>query len=310
MKCPWMVHLAPTATLEPQVLANSNDEAFAPVTAMLMIGKGAVPVLVRVTDCDALSVPTRRVPYERLLAERDTAGNSPVPVSAIDCGEFAALSVMVTAADTAPVAVGAKCPWMVQLAPTATLDPQVLANANDEALVPVTAMLMIVNGAVPVLVRVTDFDALSVPTNCVPYERLVAERDTTGVDMPVPFSAIDCGELLALSVMVMVADSAPVSVGVKCPWMVQLAPAARVEPQVSANRNDEAFGPVTVMPMIGTDDAPLLVRVTDCDALAVPTCWVPYERLVADREKVEAGGLRARVTISGIAIPVPVSHCP
>jgi len=49
-----MVQLAPTATLVPQLLANTNEDAFVPVTAMLLTVNVAVPVLVRVTDCDAL----------------------------------------------------------------------------------------------------------------------------------------------------------------------------------------------------------------------------------------------------------------
>ena len=221
------------------------------------------------------------------------------------------MSVIVTAADRAPASAGVKCPWMVQAAPTARLEPQVLANTNDEAFVPVTAMLMIDSADALVLVIVTDCDALVVPTCREAYERLVADKENGGADTPVPVSAMDCGELPALSLMVTAARSAPVCVGVKWPWMVQLAPAARLEPQVLANTNDEAFVPVTAMLMIGNGDPPVLDRVTDCDALVVPTCWVPYERLVADSETVdEEGGLRARVMISGAAIPLPVSHCP
>lgn len=72
------------------------------------------------------------------------------------CGELVALSEIVTTAVSAPVVVGAKCPWIEQLAPTAKLLAQVLPKTNEEALVPVTAMLEIVNVAVPVLVIVTD----------------------------------------------------------------------------------------------------------------------------------------------------------
>ena len=79
-------------------------------------------------------------------------------------GDPVALSVIVTAAVSEPATVGAKCPWMVQVAPTATLVPQVVANTNDEALVPVTTMLLMDRAALPTLVRVTVFDALAVPT--------------------------------------------------------------------------------------------------------------------------------------------------
>jgi len=58
-----------------------------------------------------------------------------------------------------PVAVGAKCPWMEQLSPTAKVVPQVLAKSNWEASVRVTVMLVMIRVAVPVLVRVTDCEA-------------------------------------------------------------------------------------------------------------------------------------------------------
>jgi len=77
-----------------------------------------------------------------------------VPVRVIVCGEPTALSVMVTAAVFAPVDVGAKCPWIVQLAATARLAPQLLAKTNEDAFVPVKAMLVIVRVVLPVLVMV------------------------------------------------------------------------------------------------------------------------------------------------------------
>jgi len=111
VKWPWIVQFAPAATLVPQPFANTNDEAFVPVTAMLAMFRIPVPVLVSVTDCDALVDPTCWVPKDKLLADRDTAGAPlPVPLKAIDCGELGALSVMVTAAVIAPAVAGAKWP--------------------------------------------------------------------------------------------------------------------------------------------------------------------------------------------------------
>ena len=82
------------------------------------------------------------------------------------------------AAVSAPVAAGVKWPWMVQFAPPATLVPQLFENTNEEASAPVTAMLVMARGPVPVLVSVTDCDALVAPGSTVPNERLVAERVT------------------------------------------------------------------------------------------------------------------------------------
>jgi hypothetical protein len=210
------------------------------------------------------------------------------------CGEPLALSVMVTAAVSAPVAAGVKWPWMVQLAPPATLVPQLFANTNEEASAPVTAMLVMAKGPVPVLVSVTDCDALVTPTGSPAKDKLLADRDTAGGVRPVPDSAMLCGEPLALSVMVTAAVSAPVAAGVKWPWMVQFAPAATLVPQLFANTNEEASAPVTAMLVMVKGPVPVLVSVTDCDALVAPGSTVPNERLVA--ESVTAGA--------------PVSVCP
>jgi hypothetical protein len=78
-----------------------------------------------------------------------------------------------------------------------------------------------------------------------------------------------------LSVIVIAAVMAPVVVGAKCPWIVQLAPAARLVPQLFANPKAEAFVPVTAMLVIDSGPPPVLVIVTVCDALVVPTAWLP-----------------------------------
>jgi hypothetical protein len=75
-----MEQFAPAATLVPQLFANPNEEASAPVTAMLVIARGAVPVLVSVTDCDALVAPNLTEPNERPVAERDIVGTCPCSV--------------------------------------------------------------------------------------------------------------------------------------------------------------------------------------------------------------------------------------
>ena len=110
-KCPWTAQLAPAARLAPQVLPKMNEEVLAPVTAMLPMPNADVPVLVSVTLFEAVEAPTVSVPNARLVAERDTAvGVTPVPLRAMDWGEFVALSVRVTAAVRAPVVAGVKCP--------------------------------------------------------------------------------------------------------------------------------------------------------------------------------------------------------
>lgn len=52
----------------------------------------------------------------------------------------------------------------MQVAPAATLVPHVFPNTNEDALVPVTAMLVTEIAAALELVSVTDWDALAAPT--------------------------------------------------------------------------------------------------------------------------------------------------
>jgi len=318
VKWPWMVQFAPPATLVPQLFENTNEEASAPVTAMLVMARGPVPVLVSVTDCDALVTPTRSPAKIRLLADRDTAGGvRPVPDSEMLCGEPLALSVMVMAAVSAPVVAGVKWPWMAQFAPAATLVPQLFENTNEEASVPVTAMLVMTRGPVPVLVSVTDCDALVTPTRSPAKDKLLADRDTAGGVAPLPLREIDCGELDALSVMVMAAVSAPVVAGVKWPWMVQFAPAATLVPQLFANTNEEASVPVTAMLVMARGPVPVLVSITDCDGLVTPGWTEPKERLVVERvttagvrpvplREIDCGELAALSVMVMAAVSAPV----
>lgn len=68
------------------------------LAAMLVMVKAALPVLVSVTDCDALVVPTTWLANVKLVAVKDTTGAgtaAPVPERVIACGLPAALSTMV-----------------------------------------------------------------------------------------------------------------------------------------------------------------------------------------------------------------------
>src|SRR5439155_13158254 len=90
------------------------------------------------------------------------------------------------------------------------------------ALVPVSVMLLMVRGALPVFDSVTVLGALVVFTFCLPKLRLVGDRLAVG-PTPVPDTPAVCGLLLALSVTVNVALRDPVAVGVKVTLIVQLA---------------------------------------------------------------------------------------
>ena len=78
-------------------------------------------------------------------------GTAPVPVKPTDCGLPVALSVRVTEALRAPLAVGLNVTLIEQLAPAARVAPQVVVSEKSPLLVPVMAMLVRFIVPVPVL---------------------------------------------------------------------------------------------------------------------------------------------------------------
>jgi hypothetical protein len=120
----------------------------------------------------------------------------------------------------------------------------------------------------------------------VPKAAVVDERDTPAPATPVPESETVWGEPVALSVRVMAAALAPVVVGAKLTLTLQLALAARLalHPLLMAN-SAESVPPSTMLEML-TDDVPVLVIVTACDALLVLTSWFPKARVVEERVMV------------------------
>ena len=120
---------------------------------------------------------------------------------------------------------------------------------------------------------------------------------------PAPFSAIVCGDPVALWVMVTVAVNVPFAVGWKCPWIKQLAPPARFVPQLLMIGKDEAPAPVPLMPVIERVDCPLLVSVICCGALDVPIVTFPkgqYPRQSRWNSRLIRKQLRAHPTNVGI----------
>jgi hypothetical protein len=194
-KCPWMEQFAPAARLVPQLFANTNEEASAPVKVMLEIDRAAVPVFVIVIDCDPLAVPTLTEPNERLVAEKLTAGPVPVPPSETVWGEPVALSVKLNAALNEPTAAGLKVTAIVHLAPAATLVPQVLVSEKELALVPVMPTLVNERAPVPVLLRVMFGAVEDDPTAWLENVSEFAESVTMGAGaVPVPLRRTVCGE--------------------------------------------------------------------------------------------------------------------
>ena len=114
----------------------------------------------------------------------------------------------------------------------------------------------------------------------------MVERVTFGPETsPVPVRLIACGLTAASSVIVSVAVLAPGAVGVNVTLMVQLAPAATVEPQVFV----WAKSPLAAMLVMSKEPVPMLVRITACGALDVETIWAAKLRLVGESPTPEVG---------------------
>ena len=99
----------------------------------------------------------------------------PVPLRMTECGLPAALSLMLTAPDLVPVALGVKVRFTVQLEPAATV-PQLLFCAKS----PLALTLLIVNDAFPAFVTLKLLLPLVVFTSCVENVRLEGESETRG----------------------------------------------------------------------------------------------------------------------------------
>ena len=98
-----------------------------------------------------------------------------MPLSVTLCGLLLALSVIFNVADSGPEITGVKDTLMVQVPPPGTLDPQSLVWLKLSGLVPPNEILLMFSGTPWLLLRITCWLGLSVPTDCVPNVRLVGE---------------------------------------------------------------------------------------------------------------------------------------
>ena len=133
------------------------------------------------------------------------------------------------------------------------------------------ATLVILSAALPVFESVTVWAALVVPTFWLANVNEVGERLAAAVDAatPEPVRLAVWGLPLALSVTVTLAVLVPDAVGLKVTLIAQVAPAATEDPQVPEPA--KAKSPPMVRLLIVSVAFPVLLSVTACAALAVPT---------------------------------------
>jgi hypothetical protein len=161
LKVTLMVQVPLAATELPHVSVSAKS----PLTAILVIARLTVPPLVRVIALAVLVVPTAWLAKASEVGDTVAELVTPVPERAAVWGLLVPLSVTVTAAVRAPVAVGLKVTLMVHWAPAAKLVPQPFVWAKSALLVPVMAMpLTLTDEAVPFF-RVSACAVLVAPTD-------------------------------------------------------------------------------------------------------------------------------------------------
>jgi exosome complex RNA-binding protein Rrp42 (RNase PH superfamily) len=175
-----------------------------------------------------------------------------------------------------PVTFGLQATVILQLAPTARLEPQLTAVFSKElASVPeILPTLDSVTAAVPVFLTVTTWVALVDPTVVdanVSDEGVTVTLPAAAV-APVPDSDTVWGEPAALSVTDNEAVSFPGVEGLNATVIAQFAPTASVVPQVVDFVNELAFVPVIAGALDSvTATFPVFLTVTTWVALVDPT---------------------------------------
>ena len=184
---------------------------------------------------------------------------------------------MVSAALLVPVAFGVKVAVSVQLAPTARLLPHVpMPHEKSAALVPVISALVKLIVFVPELVSVIDRLALVVfNTWSANVTEVGLSVRIVPVDVPFPVRLAVCGLPGASSVTMSEAVRVPDALGVNVTLIVQLAPAARLTPQVFVWAKLLLLVPPIVIALRVKEALPVLVIVTVRAALVVFTSWFP-----------------------------------
>jgi hypothetical protein len=196
----------------------------------------------------------------------------PVPLSAIVWGLPGALSLKERLPDAVPAAVGVNVTATVQDADAPTgLEVEHVVPDATVAKGPVTLIAVKVRLAPPLLVSVTVCEGLVVPIGS-DGKVGAADKLTTG-PAPVPLKLTVCGLLLALSVKLSEALRLPVADGVNVTLTVQVLLGATAAPvQVSALlAKSLGFVPLIVTAEMLSAALPVLLMVTGCDALVVPT---------------------------------------
>lgn len=193
------------------------------------------------------------------------AGDVPVPERLTLCGLPAALSATASVPPRAPATVGLKVTLAWQLAPAASVAPQLFVWPKS----PLVLMLETANGEPPVFVTVTACVGLLEPTVTLLKLRFEGTRDAPAggaVDVPLPVRLTLCEPPAALSTTVNVPLRVPVAAGVKVTLASQIAPVARVVGQLFVWLKS----PPALMLVTVTAAPPTFAIATICGGLGLP----------------------------------------
>lgn len=208
-------------------------------------------------------------------------GAVPVPVSETACGLLPALSVMTSVAERCPDAVGLNTKGI----PVEPLGAMVMGaavvgrtkpvdNPKSPGLPPLRDSPVICNGALPVLVAVTDSVALLLPMACVPNgSGLGLNRVSGAATTPVPASdTVSVVPLVLL--MINVALRAPCACGLNATLTGALPPGGTLKERGPLMLKSLALRPASSMPVTFTVVLVLLLIVTGRLAVTL-TPWLP-----------------------------------
>ena len=135
---------------------------------------------------------------------------------------------------------------------------------------------------------VADWLGLVWPTTVPPNARLDGLAESAGPGaVPLPERPMLVGPFGSLVETVSVPLRDPLAVGAKVTFTAQVAPAARLVPQLFVC----AKSPLVAIEVIDADAVPVFFTVTACGALVVPTFWFAKVRLDGVADKVGEGAL-------------------
>lgn len=197
------------------------------------------------------------------------------------------------------MAAGVKETVILQEVAAARDMPQLLVCAKLPALVPVMEMLPMVRAAVPGLDSVTGSEVAATPTVVLGNISVVGESVASGASaaVPVPVSVAVCGEPVALSATLMLADNVVALPGVKVTEMVQVAETASEAGQLFVWAKLLGLVPVIVMPVM------VSAAVPGFESTVVSTAEVTPTAVFGNGSDV---GVRTACGV-GVVLPVPES---